>query len=158
MNDRNQKSPSIREPAQVTQIGFWLPMALVVALLIGSTERAAAAPVRTSSLQTKADVETLALKWFANMQNGQIDRTRLSSEYNAQLTDAAVRKMSQYLKQHDYGTPPTRAEVMQERMDGAQTFYEVKLIFPRGDAASLLFGFDAAGKVTGVSLLSMAGD
>ena len=39
-----------------------------------------------------------------------------------------------------------------------QTFYQVKLIFPRGDAASLLFGFNAEGKITGIGIMSMAGD
>jgi hypothetical protein len=34
----------------------------------------------------------------------------------------------------------------------------VKLIFPRGDAASLLFGFDTEGKITGVVAMSLAGD
>ena len=39
-----------------------------------------------------------------------------------------------------------------------QTFYVVKFIFPRGDATSLLFGFDAEGKITGIGVESMAGD
>jgi hypothetical protein len=34
----------------------------------------------------------------------------------------------------------------------------VKLIFRRGDAASLLFGFDVEGKIVGVAIMSMAGD
>ena len=34
----------------------------------------------------------------------------------------------------------------------------VELLFPRGDAASFLFGFNAKNQITGVSLLSMAGD
>ncbi|MGH6812128.1 MAG: hypothetical protein ACREDM_07200 [Methylocella sp.] len=29
---------------------------------------------------------------------------------------------------------------------------------PRGDAASLLFGFNAEGKITGIGIMSMAGD
>jgi hypothetical protein len=44
------------------------------------------------------------------------------------------------------------------RTDGEQTFYVVKLVFPRGDAASLLFGFNAEGKITGIGIMSMAGD
>jgi hypothetical protein len=32
-----------------------------------------------------------------------------------------------------------------------------EFLFPRGDAASLLFGFNAKNQITGVSLLSMAG-
>jgi len=34
----------------------------------------------------------------------------------------------------------------------------VKLVFPRGDAASLLLGLNTEGKLTGISLMSMAGD
>jgi hypothetical protein len=34
----------------------------------------------------------------------------------------------------------------------------VKLIFPRGDAAALLIGFDAQGKITGINHMSMPGD
>jgi hypothetical protein len=36
--------------------------------------------------------------------------------------------------------------------------HDVKLTFPRGDAASRLFGFNAEGKITGIALMSMAGD
>jgi hypothetical protein len=39
-----------------------------------------------------------------------------------------------------------------------QTLHVVKLTFPRGDAASLMFGLNTQGKITGVTLLSMAGD
>jgi hypothetical protein len=46
----------------------------------------------------------------------------------------------------------------EERQGLGQTLYEVKLVFPRGDVASLLFGFNAAGKITGINLLSLAGD
>jgi hypothetical protein len=41
--------------------------------------------------------------------------------------------------------------VMQKRSVDNQTLYQVKLVFPRGDATSLLFAFDAEGKITGVS-------
>jgi hypothetical protein len=34
----------------------------------------------------------------------------------------------------------------------------VKIVFPRGDAASLMMGLNADGKITGISLMSMAGD
>ena len=39
-----------------------------------------------------------------------------------------------------------------------ETFFLVKLVFPRGDAASLLFGFGAEGKITGIGVESMAGN
>jgi hypothetical protein len=146
----------ISEQMPTTRIGVPFGVALIAGLFLHST--VLATPIPAATVLTKDGVEALALNWFAQMQKGQIDRTRLAPEYNAQLTDAAVRNMSQYLKEHDYGTPPLRAEVMQKRTDEDQTFYEVKLVFPRGDAASLLFGFNAVGKITGVSLLSMAGD
>jgi hypothetical protein len=34
----------------------------------------------------------------------------------------------------------------------------VKILYPRGDAASLLIGLNTEGKITGISFLSMAGD
>jgi hypothetical protein len=34
----------------------------------------------------------------------------------------------------------------------------VKLLFPRGDAASILFGLDPQGKITAISIVTMAGD
>jgi hypothetical protein len=40
---------------------------------------------------------------------------------------------------------------------GNQTFYVVKILFPRGDAASLLVGLNADGKITGINILGMAG-
>jgi hypothetical protein len=82
----------------------------------------------------------------------------LAPEYNEQLTDQAVKVMSRYLKEYTCGVSPTRAEVVQIPTIGKQTLYVVKLVFPRGDAASLLFGFNKEGKITGISLLTMAGD
>jgi hypothetical protein len=67
-----------------------------------------------------------------------------------------VQAMSHQLNQ--YGASPLRAEIMQKRAIDTQTFYQVKLIFPRGDAASLLFGFNAEGKITGIGIMSMPGD
>ena len=49
------------------------------------------------------------------------------------------------------------AEIVKTRHTGDQTFYVVKLIFPRGDAASLLMGFNAREKITGINLMSIAG-
>jgi hypothetical protein len=62
------------------------------------------------------------------------------------------------VKEYEYGASPTGAQVLKTRTIGEQTFYVVKLVFPRGDAASLLLGFNAEGKITGISLMSMAGD
>lgn len=71
---------------------------------------------------------------------------------------AAVQGISRYLREFRYGVSPTRAEVLQSRTSGQQKLYVVELLFPRGDAASLLFGFNVKNQIIGVSLLSMAGD
>ncbi|HEY4042622.1 MAG TPA: hypothetical protein VGM32_12365 [Rhodopila sp.] len=103
-------------------------------------------------------VEALALHWFATMRSGQIDRSQLAPEYSAHLTDEAVLGMSRYIKAYEFGHLPLHAHVLKTRVSGDQTFHVVKLVFPRGDAASLLFGLDTQGKITGISLMSMAGD
>ena len=133
-------------------------IALVAALYAGGGTTPLAASVSSANVQAEKNVDVLALMWFAEMQAGQIDRAQLTPDYNARLTNDAVREMSQYLKEHDYGVPPKRAEVVQTRTSGDQTLYVVKLVFPRGDAATLLFGLNTEGKITGISLLSMAGD
>ena len=111
-----------------------------------------------SDTRTDDSVKELALQWFAKMCTGQIDRTQLVPDYNAHLTDDAVQRMSRFLTAHHYGVEPTGAQILQTRSTGEQTFHVVKLIFPRGDAASLLFGFNTEGKITGISLVGMAGD
>jgi hypothetical protein len=102
------------------------------------------------------EVKALALHWYAQIQAGQLDRAILAAAYSAQLTDDALREMSH--KVNLYGTSPKSAEILQRRTIAEQRFYLVKLIFPRGDAASLLIDFDAQGKITGVDFMSMAGD
>ena len=72
------------------------------------------------------------------------------------MTDAAVAGMAHDLNR--YGAAPLRAEIVQTKKDGDQTFATIKFVFPRGDATSLLFGFDAAGKITGIAVGGMAGD
>jgi hypothetical protein len=60
--------------------------------------------------------------------------------------------MSRYLK--SYG-PATGDEIVQSRQIENQTFYVVKLFLQRGDAISLLIGFDENGKITGITFPSM---
>jgi hypothetical protein len=131
---------------------------LAAALLTVSVVVALGATPPASSVQTEKSVEALALEWYANMQTGQINRTQLAPAYNAQLTDEVVQATAKHLKEYAYGAPPTGAQVIKTRTIGEQTFYIVKIVFPRGDAASLMFGFNSEGKITGISLMSMAGD
>jgi hypothetical protein len=132
-------------------------MGMLLAVVFANGIAVASATAQQQAL-TEKRVETIVLQWFEQMRTGQIDRTQLTAEYNAQLTDDAVKKMSAYLNEYKYGASPTGAQVLRTRTSGEQTFYDVKLTFPRGDAASLLFGFDSTGKITGIVLMSMAGD
>ena len=90
------------------------------------------------------------------MAAGQIDRMQLTAKYSAQLSDDAVRMTSHQLKQ--YGASPIGAQILRTREFADQTIYLVKLLFPRGDAAAMLIGFDTEGKITGIDIISMAGD
>jgi hypothetical protein len=115
-------------------------------------------PASPSSTRATNSMEALALQWFARMRSGAIDRTQLAPECSAHLSDHAVQEMSRYLQAYEYGALPLHAQVLHSRASGGQMFHVVKIVFPRGDAASLMFGFNAAGKITGISLMSMAGD
>jgi hypothetical protein len=90
------------------------------------------------------------------MEAGQIDRAQLTPRYGAQLTDAAVQAMSHQLK--EYGASPIGAQVLRSRTADDQTIYLVKLLFPRGDAAAMLLGLNTEGRITGIDIISMAGD
>ena len=128
-------------------------MILVAALLIGVVGAALADP---SNAKAEDDVKAFALRWYTQMQAGQIDRAQLAAAYSAQLTDDAIREMTHNVNL--YGASPTSAKILRSRTMADQTFYLVKLIFPRGDAASLMIGFDTQGKITGINFTSMAGD
>ena len=119
----------------------------------------AAAPVNAASaanVATDDSASAFALQWYTQMQAGKFDRSQYAEAYGTQLTPEAVQVMSQHLNR--YGASPLRAEIMKKRTIEDQIFYVVKFIFPRGDAASLLFGFDAEGKITGIAIEGMAGD
>ncbi len=115
-------------------------------------------PQAPTGARTPEGVEALALQWFARMRTGEIDRSQLAPEYDAHLTVRAVEDMSRYLKAYEFGALPLEARVLKTSDAGTQRFHVVKILFPRGDAASLLMGLNADGKITGISLMSMAGD
>src|SRR5271157_2845055 len=97
-----------------------------------------------------------AMRWFTEMMAGRTDRSQYAPAFAPQVTDEAVARISHDLNR--YGAAPLRAEIVQTKKDGEQTFTVLKFVFPRGDATSLLFGFDAAGKVTGIAVGGLAGD
>lgn len=148
---------AVRLATEKARLPIWI--ALASALFAGSAAALLAIlPPSVTSSQPSNTVNGRILEWWAQMESGQIDRSQLSKEYNTRLSDEAVLEMSGYLREHNYGVRPSRAEILAARQTRNQTLYVVKLDFPRGDAASLMLGFDKNGKITGVSLLSMAGD
>jgi hypothetical protein len=113
-------------------------------------------PRVAASASADGKVAIFALQWFTQMQAGKIDRSQYVDAYRSQLTDRAVEELSRLLNK--YGASPIGADVVQSRKIGEQTLYIVKVIFPRGDETSLLLGLDPAGKITGVDIMSLAGD
>jgi hypothetical protein len=97
-------------------------------------------------------VKAVALEWFDHLQAGKIDRTQMTTAFSENLTDDAVAEMSRFLA--SYG-PPTRDEIVQSRTIEDQTFYVVKFFLQRGDALSMIIGFDENAKVTGLTFSSM---
>src|SRR5260370_29802917 len=126
------------------QVKYFSWLVLVGALLIGSVVGGHVDPAQWATMSAEDGVKALALQWFLQMQAGKIDRTQYTPAYGALLTDDAVKAMSHHLNQ--YGASPTRAEILQRRSAGHQTFYMVKLLLPRGDAASILYGLDHHGQ------------
>jgi hypothetical protein len=141
-----------RTTPRATWIGLRVGIALIAAMLIGSV----AAGLVYAAPPTDDGMPAFALRWFTQMQAGKIDRAQYSAAYGAQLTDDAVQAMSHHL--NEYGASPLRAEIVQKRALDGQILYEVKMVYPRGDATSLLFGFNAEGKITGIAIMTLAGD
>ncbi len=131
--------------------GLILLFALAIAPVVSASADAGPGATPTDAAPT-----AWAMRWFTEIQAGRTDRAQYAPGFVAEVTDEAVKTMSHDL--NTYGAAPLRAEIMQTGKIGDQTFYVVKYVFPRGDATSLLFGFDAAGKITGVRLESLAGD
>ena len=139
--------------AGLARIGLALLIAMFVAGPVATARADATPPAATP---TGAALTTWAMRWFTEMMAGRSDRSEYAPKFAPQVTDEAVARISRDLNR--YGASPLRAEIVQIRKDGDQTFAVLKFVFPRGDATSLLFGFDAAGKITGVAPGAMAGD
>ena len=93
-----------------------------------------------------------ALQWFERLQAGQIDRDQMTTALSETLTDDSVKEMSRIVT--SFG-PATKDEIVGNRKIDDQTFYVVKLFLQRGDAVSLLIGFNESGKITGVTFPSL---
>lgn len=131
-------------------------LSLAICLLACTPANADATRLPGSGFMSNADVAAFAMRWFANMQKGYTDRSEYVPAYAVRITDQLVADMSKTLNR--YGASPLRAEIVQTRTSGNQTFYVVKFVFPRGDATSLLFGLDTQRKITGIAIEGLAGD
>ena len=146
-------SQSMSAAAWLRRVGFTL---LIAVLAAGPMAKARADETQAAGQTSDAARTGWAMHWITEMMAGRTDRSQYAPAFAPQVTDAAVARMAHDL--NAYGAAPLRAEIVQTRKDGDQTFAVVKFVFPRGDATSLLFGFDAAGKVTGIAVGGMAGD
>jgi hypothetical protein len=125
---------------------------LATLLLVGSLAFVLGDEAPSVDPRSSDSVKAFALQWFGHLQAGQIDRTQMTTALSDNLTDNAVKEMARYLK--SYG-PAARDEIVETRKIQDQTFYVVKLLLQRGDALTLLIGFDDKGKVTGITFPSM---
>jgi hypothetical protein len=129
---------------------------LIVLLAAFPLAMVRAEEVLGAAAPASAALTTWAMHWFTEMMAGRTDPSEYAPAFAPQVTDEAVAHISRDLNR--YGAAPLRAEIVQAKKDGGQNFYVLKFVFPRGDATSLLFGFDSAGKITGVALGGLAGD
>src|SRR5271157_18559 len=139
--------------AGLRRIGFALLIGLLAA---GPVAMSLADETQPAGAPTGAALTNWAMRWITEVMAGRTDRSQYAPAFAPQVTDAAVARISHDLNR--YGAAPLRAEIVQTKKDGEQTFAVVKFVFPRGDATSLLFGFDAAGKIIGVAPGGLAGD
>jgi hypothetical protein len=133
-------------------MGFAL---LIGAFAAGAVTVALADETPPAAARTGDALTTRAMRWITEAMAGETDRSQYSPAFAPQVTDDAVARMAHDL--NVYGAAPLRAEIVQTKKEGDQTFAIVKFVFPRGDATSLIFGFDAEGKITG-AVGGMAGD
>jgi hypothetical protein len=135
-----------------------IAVSVLIALLAANPvaiARAGAIPPAAAPTDANA-LAAWAMHWFTEIMAGRTDRSLYAADFAPQVTDEAVASMSHDL--NAYGAAPLRAEIVRTAKEGDQTFTMIKFVFPRGDATSLMFGFDAAGKITGVAVGGLAGD
>ncbi len=136
-------------------------MRLAIRLLVAAMLSCGVAPrlaAATPAAITADSVQKTALEWFDRMRTGQIDRTQLTADFSAQLTDQTVETTSRFLQAHGYLDSPAGAKLVDTRTGGDDTLYTVRLSFTGGKAANLQLAFSGDGKISDISLLNAAGD
>jgi hypothetical protein len=138
------------------ELGRIVRSLLIALLAAGPPAMASANETPPAGALTGETLTTWAMHWITEVMAGRTDRSQYAPAFAPQVNDAAVARMAHDL--NAYGAAPLRAEIVQTKKEGDQTFTTIKFVFPRGDATSLMFGFDAAGKITGIAVGGMAGD
>ena len=136
---------------------MWLVIRFLVAMLLSCGIGARFAAAGPAAL-TADSVQKSALEWFDRMRTGQLDRTQLTADFNAQLTDETVETTSRFLQAHGYVEPPAEAKLVDTRTAGDETLYTVRLSFASGKAANLQISVSGDGKISDISLLNTGGD
>ena len=127
-----------------------VPLAAVAAALIIPSRIAAApaaAPAGTVSLPiADSHITAKAKEWFHRFQTGEIDRSQLDAQVNAQLTDDMIHHEAEMLT--PLGDPLSFMFVRTYPIDGALE-YDFMLQFKATKVIELIT-FDADGKIAGL--------
>jgi hypothetical protein len=137
---------------------MWLAIRLFLFAMLLSCGVGAQVAAADPAALTADSVQKSALEWFDRMRTGQLDRTQLTADFNAQLTDETVATTSRFLQAHGYVEPPAQAKLVDTRTAGDETLYTVRLSFASGKVANLQISVVGDGKISDISLLNTGGD
>lgn len=123
-----------------TFAAFILPNSTGAAPLVEPSGGPVALPIADAHITAKAK------EWFRRLQTGEIDRSQLDAQLNAQLTDDIVRRETKTLTA--LGDPATFVFVRTYALDEALE-YDFLLQFKATRLVELI-SFDASGKIAGL--------
>lgn len=133
-------SRTARSVALATFAAFTLPNAVVAAPLVEPSGGPSSLPLADAHITAKAQ------EWFHRLQSGEIDRSQLDTQLNAQLTDDIVRRETKTLT--PLGDPASFVFVRTYELDGALE-YDFLLQFKSTRLVELI-SFDSGGKIAGL--------
>ncbi|HUZ50579.1 MAG TPA: hypothetical protein VMW12_12710 [Candidatus Dormibacteraeota bacterium] len=129
-------------------------LACVLALCGGQAVAAPASPGPSASAAPAASPDAAVLaraqSWLGMMQSGKIDRTQLTPEMNAAMTDASVTSLAGEIAPFGAPTSFTQSRIVH---GPTYTAYVYAVTFKNGTKALMIFSLDdATGKVGGLRL------
>ena len=115
---------------------------------------AVAAPAPAPTPTANAAVMSRAKEWFHRIATGDIDRSQLTSQMNAALTDRMIKHVAEQVA--PLGEPTSFVQVQNGRQDGSE-YYVYAVTFPSGDKWNYLFVYEpATNKVSGLRVTPAA--